>query len=74
VSVVWCVCLCLWFRALVGPRFNDKTRAVTFTSVSHPTVRANKRAVLELLQNTVVEAKNLAQQFESEAFEAAQLR
>lgn len=51
-----------FFRAIIGPRYRSDGSA-TFTCSVHPTVRANKRALLELLQASIIEAKRLAAEF-----------
>lgn len=58
-------------RAIAGPRYRSATRHISLTSAAHPSVRANKRACLELLQGMCLEAKALASQFSPADLKAA---
>lgn len=58
----------LFLKAIAGPRYTARTDTVKLVSERYETFQENKRAVLQLLNDCIAEAKALAKQFPTEPF------
>eukprot|EP00457_Paulinella_chromatophora_P007702 gb/GEZN01007726.1/.p1 GENE.gb/GEZN01007726.1/~~gb/GEZN01007726.1/.p1 ORF type:complete len:380 (+),score=76.28 gb/GEZN01007726.1/:57-1196(+) len=57
------------FKALVGPRYKKKSKTISFTSRSLPSMWGNENRVFQWFDALLWESKRLAEQFEKEGLE-----